>query len=118
MTTAPDDAQNTRPANDVFTQLGWDVSEAWTLGRHLRVSRQAEGWTLAEVAQRVGCSPQRLSDYEHGKRLPSLRTILKLATAFEFAPSFFLQLWVEEQLKKEGVTAEQVGLNLAVKWTA
>ena len=77
-----DDEKNLIPAEDVFASLGLSLDEPLSLGRHIRVTRHAEGWTLAEIASQLGCSPQRLSDYEHGRRLPSFTTALKMAQLF------------------------------------
>jgi transcriptional regulator with XRE-family HTH domain len=105
-----DDEKNLIPAEDVFASLGLSLDEPLSLGRHIRVTRHAEGWTLAEIASQLGCSPQRLSDYEHGRRLPSFTTALKMAQLFEYSKGYFIQLVIEEQLKREGLNLQEVGL--------
>ena len=47
------------------------------LGKRVRVLRKKQGMTLGAVADRVGCSFQRVSDIERGEA-PSLATYLNL----------------------------------------
>ena len=110
MTTEHDNTEHLIPAEDVFASIGLSLDEPLSLGRHIRVTRRAEGWTLAEIASQLGCSPQRLSDYEQGRRLPSFTTALKMAQLFEYSRGYFIQLVIEEQLKREGLNLQEVGL--------
>ncbi len=110
MITEPDDSSESIPYQDVFRSIGIDPDAPWPLGRQLRVCRRAEEWSLNELSERVGCSPQRLSDYEHGRRVPSFQTAIKLAEALGFSKAHLIQLVIEEQLKREGLNLQEVGL--------
>lgn len=52
-----------------------------SLGRHLRHHRTRAGWTLAELALRVGSSASALSLVENGRREPRLSMLHALAGA-------------------------------------
>jgi transcriptional regulator with XRE-family HTH domain len=110
MITEHDDTFESVPYQDVLRSVGIDPDAPWTLGRQLRVCRRAEEWSLNELSDRVGCSPQRLSDYEHGRRVPSFQTAIKLAEALGFSRPHLIQLVIEEQLKREGLNLQEVGL--------
>jgi len=47
----------------------------------IRASRQRQGLTQAELAQRAGTSQPVISAYEHGRRDPTLETLRKLVEA-------------------------------------
>ncbi len=48
------------------------------VGTRLRVTRNARGWTLDELASRAGMSPSTLSRLESGKRQATLELLLPL----------------------------------------
>jgi transcriptional regulator with XRE-family HTH domain len=54
-----------------------------TLGLALRQRRTAQGLTLKDVAEAAGVSWSYLSDLERGTKLPSLETLLDLASALD-----------------------------------
>jgi len=49
------------------------------LGRRLRLQRQAQGLTQAQVAEAVGIEPDTVGRMERGTRLPSLSVLALLA---------------------------------------
>ena len=55
------------------------------IGRRLRELRHARGWGQVDLEAHLDDTIKRatLSDYETGRRLPSLRTLKKIADAFE-----------------------------------
>lgn len=53
-----------------------------SIGPELRRIRKTAGMTLAQVEDVAGVSVGFLSDVERGARVPSLRTLGKLATAY------------------------------------
>ncbi len=50
-----------------------------SFGREIRRRREAVGWTIEELAERAGLSPNYIGTVENGRRDPSLSTILALA---------------------------------------
>jgi transcriptional regulator with XRE-family HTH domain len=57
----------------------------------LRAARKEKEYTLVKLAEQIGCSFNYLSDLEHGRRNPSLKTAAKLAKALEFDVLLFFQ---------------------------
>lgn len=55
----------------------------WGFDPHqVRRLREVKGWTLRELAGRVGCSAQALHSLEAGLTKPQVDTLGKLAAAF------------------------------------
>ncbi len=52
------------------------------LGRKLRVLRAYEGLTLAAAAEKIGITPDTLSDLERGHRRPYIPTLTKIAKGY------------------------------------
>ncbi|MEI8022366.1 MAG: helix-turn-helix transcriptional regulator [Schlesneria sp.] len=48
--------------------------------RKLRVALEANGWTQQDMADKLGCSNQMVSQYLLGRRCPGLDVIEKFAT--------------------------------------
>ena len=51
------------------------------LGNDLRAARDAQGWTQADLAERVGVSRKTINTVENGVFVPSTILALKLAAA-------------------------------------
>ena len=51
------------------------------IGNNIRNIRKEKGMTLQQIANIMGCSPQLISQYETGKRIPKNEQIQKIATA-------------------------------------
>jgi len=47
----------------------------------LREAREAKGWSQSELSRRSGVRLATISEIEHGKIVPNLRTVCKLADA-------------------------------------
>ncbi|MET7550310.1 helix-turn-helix transcriptional regulator [Streptomyces sp. NPDC005500] len=62
-------------------------------GMHLRQLREAQGLTLEELAGRSGMSFRGVVYIEHGRRNPSLITILSLARGLGIDPSLLLSVF-------------------------
>lgn len=61
------------------------------LGRRIRLARTERGWTLRELSEASGISVSQLSSVERGAHLPSLESLLGIATALDAAPSGWLR---------------------------
>ncbi len=61
------------------------------LGRQIRLTRADRGWTLKELSEASGVSVSQLSSIERGAHLPSLESLLAVATALESPPSEWLR---------------------------
>lgn len=58
-------------------------------GRELRRTREARGWSIAEVARRTGLNPAHLSRIELGRRPPTLKIATALDKVFPEKQSWF-----------------------------
>ncbi len=62
---------------------GLAPERAVRIGGRIRELREAKGLTITEVAQRAGMERPNLSRLEHGRHLPSLDTLDRIAEALE-----------------------------------
>jgi transcriptional regulator with XRE-family HTH domain len=77
--------------------------EGLTFGSVIHSLRKCEGFSLTEMAKRLGVSAQRLCDYEKGRRTPELKTALAIGEVLGLAPSVLLKTLLEDMLKKENL---------------
>ncbi len=61
------------------------------LGRQVRLARTERGWTLKELSEAAGVSVSQLSSIERGAHLPSVESLLSIATALGKTPSAWLR---------------------------
>lgn len=52
-------------------------------GKRMRDVRQERGLTQVQLSERSGLTQARISELEHGSRMPNLVTILRLAVALD-----------------------------------
>ncbi len=72
-----------------------------TFGKLLESYRLAEEISQAEMAKKLKLSRQKLNDFEHGRRFPSLRMTADIATRLkEHAPTW-VSVVIEEMLRKD-----------------
>ncbi|MBL4591960.1 MAG: response regulator [Phycisphaerales bacterium] len=57
------------------------------LGRQIRLARTQHGWTLRELSQTSGISVSQLSSIERGTHLPSIESLVSIASALDSTPS-------------------------------
>jgi transcriptional regulator with XRE-family HTH domain len=68
------------------------------LGARLRAQREALGYTQAKLAEKAGVTPNYIGVLEHGAKLPSIDTLVKLAKALEMSPAqLFGDMMPEDQ---------------------
>lgn len=60
------------------------------VGFNVKSVRESRGLARAKAAEKVGLIPQYFSTTENGRRLPTLRSLLRLASALEVCPSLLL----------------------------
>jgi len=60
------------------------------LGRQVRLARTERDWTLRDLSEASGVSVSQLSSIERGAHLPSLESLLAIASALEKKPSAWL----------------------------
>jgi len=76
------------------------------VGLRLRALRKACGWTLADVAARLGIRPMTAANHECGARLPKLETLVAMSILYRRSLDFLVagcprrsELW---RMKNEG----------------
>ena len=57
-----------------------------TLGEKLKEARQNKGLKQSDVAEKLGCAPTSLTNWENGKVNPSFDVLSKLCLIYEIAP--------------------------------
>jgi DNA-binding NtrC family response regulator len=57
------------------------------MGRQMRLARTERGWTLKELSEACGVSVSQLSSVERGAHLPSLESLVAIASALNAKPS-------------------------------
>jgi len=60
-------------------------------GSRIRRLREKRGWTQVYLAEHTGLGSVYISQLEHGKKEPGLRTVEILAIGFELTPSQLLR---------------------------
>lgn len=65
----------------------------FNFGNYIKQLRTGRGWTQVDLAERMNCSKQYISQIEGSKRLPNLENLEKFAEAFELQlnPDLFIQ---------------------------
>lgn len=61
------------------------------LGRQIRMARTERAWTLRDLSEASGISVSQLSSIERGSHLPSLESLLAVASALERTPSEWMR---------------------------
>jgi DNA-binding NtrC family response regulator len=60
------------------------------LGRQIRLARTERGWTLRELSNASAVSVSQLSSIERGTHLPSIESLVAIASALRCSPSDWL----------------------------
>ena len=60
------------------------------LGPRIAALRRAAGWSQAELAQLLQCSPSAVGMYEQGRREPALALLVSMANAFGVTTDYLL----------------------------
>lgn len=61
------------------------------LGRQIRMARTQQRWTLRDLSEACGISVSQLSSIERGAHLPSLESLVAIASALSGTPSDWLR---------------------------
>lgn len=73
-----------------------------TIGDRIREERESAGLTQLELANKIGITPQAVSQYERGIKNPKITTIYRFADAIGVSPSkLFDGVKIEEVEKPE-----------------
>jgi len=61
------------------------------LGKKIKLARVELDLTQTQLAEKINAKQKSISRYETGATLPSIRTLVKTATALKKAPGYFLE---------------------------
>ncbi len=70
------------------------------MGKTIRAYRLAEEWSLTDTAKKIGISKQQLSDYENGRKLPSIEKAYSIAKSLNMIPAGLVVQLFNEQLQR------------------
>ena len=79
------------------------MTDRTIIGQKIAYLRKMKGLTQAELAERLGVSPQAVSQWERSETLPDILTLPKIAEIFEEGIAAILGV---EELNAEKVPAE------------
>lgn len=83
------------------------------LGKRLRALRAAQGLTVEEVAEKLLCSPTKISRAETGARRQSLRDVRDLCTLYDVSPEETAELMeLTRQARQQGWWAKYDDLKI------
>ena len=87
-----------------------------TIGQQIRTLRMGRGWTLAELAERVGTSAPTLHRYENGWERFEVATLRRLASALGSTLNISLEPIRTEELHASPTRHELVRILAALFW--
>lgn len=76
---------------------------ALTFGAMIESTRICDEITQVELARRMGISKSYLCDLEKGRKFPSLEMAAKFGKVLGYAPAYFVQMAITEQIRKAGL---------------
>lgn len=74
-----------------------DEEALLTIGQMVVDARDAEGWTRAVAAERIGLNYRTLQDVERGRRLPNKTTLAGIEKAYGWSSGALLRLWEDRK---------------------
>jgi transcriptional regulator with XRE-family HTH domain len=77
-----------------------------TFGRMLKNFREIEEISQKDFAEQLDISPQRLNDFEKGRRLPDISSAVAFAKKLKDSESFFVQMLFQDYLRLENLQYE------------
>ncbi|MFR5336677.1 MAG: helix-turn-helix domain-containing protein [Blautia producta] len=83
-------------------------------GSNLKTLRLREGWTQAQLAQKLGITKSVISAYETGLRLPSYDILIHIAKIFKVSTDYLLGLESHQQVDLSGLTDKEISALLAL----
>jgi transcriptional regulator with XRE-family HTH domain len=72
----------------------------------LKNFREIEEMSQKDFAALLKISPQRLNDFEKGRRLPDIESAIKFARILKDSEAFFIQILFQDYLNKENINWE------------
>ena len=96
--------ERNRPDVSDAEQAQWrGRMERLGVGEILKAHRRCEGWSQVETAAKLGISKQQLSDYENGRKLPSIEKAYAMAQLLGLLPEFLVLETINAQLRQSAI---------------
>lgn len=74
-----------------------------SFGMMLKNFREIDEYSQREFAQLLEISPQRLNDFEKGRRLPDISSAVSFAKKLKDSEAFFVQILFQDYLRIENL---------------
>jgi transcriptional regulator with XRE-family HTH domain len=74
-----------------------------TFGRMLTNFREISGESQRDFAKVLDISPQRLNDFEKGRRFPDIKTAILFSKKLKDSEAFFVQILFQDYLRLENL---------------
>ena len=76
---------------------------ALTLADLLMLYREDKNLNQTQMAVQLGISKQKLCDFEKGRRLPSLKTVVKWAKKIKHPQKVWVQIVLQDQFRRDNL---------------
>ena len=87
-----------------------EIRKTKTLGKVMKAFRETQGISQCQLADRIGVSKQFLSDIENDRKNIGVPFIRKFAEELGFSPESFIRIYVQDFLKKAGLSEYEIHL--------
>lgn len=77
-----------------------------TFAELLKNYRETEEMLQKDFAKKLKISPQRLNDFERGRRLPDIETAVKFSRILKDSEAFFIQVLFQDYLRQQGLSLQ------------
>jgi transcriptional regulator with XRE-family HTH domain len=74
-----------------------------SFGMMLKNFREIDECSQKDFALKLDISPQRLNDFEKGRRLPDISSVVAFAKKLKNSESFFVQILFQDYLRMENL---------------
>ena len=80
------------------------IGQPLSIANVIKAHRQSENWSQQHLAGKLKVSKQAISRFENGELIPSLETAAKIAKVFGVDEETFIELTLEQLVKKAGLS--------------
>lgn len=77
-----------------------------TFGDMVASLRKSDGISQSALAEKLGMTPQNLSDIENGRKGVSLKKAAEFAKALGYSEALFVEKAIQQELKRDGFNYE------------
>ena len=90
------------------------------LGEQIKKYRKKTGLTQKQLGEKLGISQQQIAQYENGKRVPKIDTLIKIANALNAKFSDLIPMndtleWISETIEENRIIHAYSAIDIAIK---